>query len=288
MTEPTQVLVGFNHESVARILINRLERAGIHAYYHYSESYQHGVCLRDEADREKAEAEVQAFLKSPNFEQEQNYAWENEQTVHSSFNFDAAAAIKRMWQAPLTSVVVVLCWLVFLLSYFGFAQAIFNVIQIQPFNVLSQNQQWWRLLSPALFHFDILHILFNVMWWWVLAEKIEQRLGHVSLLVLTLACALMSNISQLLIDGPNFGGLSGVVYGLVGFMGYLTFFKPQWGLVLPKSLLGFFMFWLVLGFTQLLPISIANTAHLTGLIAGVLCGSLLAMLAGDKSKGRDE
>lgn len=278
MIQSNNILIAFNQESAARILINRLTRANIQAFYQYSEQYQHMVCLQNLEDKEQAETETQAFLASPNFEQEQSLAWQNERVTQGQSSIDYSGMFMRMRLSPVSSTVLLACWAVFILSYFGFAQTLFNALQIQPISQIQTNHQWWRVFSPALFHFDVLHILFNIVWWWVLGEKIEQKMGHISLIILTLVCALLSNLGQLWLVGANFGGLSGVVYGLVGFIGYLTFFKPQWNITLPKSILGFFMVWLVLGFTQILPINIANTAHLVGLISGIGCACLVSFL----------
>jgi GlpG protein len=79
---------------------------------------------------------------------------------------------------------------------------------------------------------------------------------------------LASNVGQFLVDGPYFGGLSGVVYGLVGYVWWLGWLMPEKGLTLSKSIIGFMLFWLLLGYTTILPFNIANTAHLLGLISG--------------------
>ncbi|MCV5948796.1 rhomboid family intramembrane serine protease, partial [Escherichia coli] len=63
-------------------------------------------------------------------------------------------------------------------------------------------------------------------------------------------------------------GLSGVVYALLGYLWVLGYRLPHLGLTLPKSIIGFMLVWLVLGFVQPF-MAIANTAHLAGLLAGM-------------------
>jgi len=82
--------------------------------------------------------------------------------------------------------------------------------------------------------------------------------------------AIASNLAQFLVSGPNFGGLSGVVYALVGFVWWSGYLAPEKGLTLSKPIIGFLLFWLLLGFVDLLPVNVANTAHLVGLISGCL------------------
>jgi GlpG protein len=73
-----------------------------------------------------------------------------------------------------------------------------------------------------------------------------------------------------MVTGANFGGLSGVVYALVGFVWWFGYLAPEQGLSLAKPIVAFLLFWLVLGFVDLLPVNLANTAHLLGLISGCL------------------
>jgi len=140
----------------------------------------------------------------------------------------------------------------------------------------------WRLFTPILLHFNFLHLLFNMSWLWMLGRQIENRLGKMRLLLLTLAIALISNIAQYLMTGPLFLGYSGVVVGMVTFIWMRQKMAPWEGYPLPKSTTLFLMVFvlaiLVLGFlafilqmTHLIEGSpnIANTAHIVGGIVGI-------------------
>ena len=124
---------------------------------------------------------------------------------------------------------------------------------------------------------------FNTMWWWQLGGCIEKSLGRITLVNLFLVSAIASNLGQFMVSGPYFGGLSGVVYALVGFIWWLGWLAPEKGLSLSKPIIGFLLFWLVLGFVDLLPVNTANTAHLLGLISGCLM-ALLTVKADKKLK----
>ena len=82
-----------------------------------------------------------------------------------------------------------------------------------------------------------------------------------------------------MVDGPSFGGLSGVVYALVGYVWWLGWLMPEKGLSLSKPIIGFMLFWLLLGYTSLMPINVANTAHLLGLLSGCMLAYLQALKA---------
>ena len=137
----------------------------------------------------------------------------------------------------------------------------------------------WRIFTPALLHFSALHIVFNLLMWWYLGGMIENRLSSAKLLSLLVLASALPNILQFYLTGPTFGGLSGVVYALVG---YVWWRDPKAGLYLPRAYIGFMLVWLVLGFLDVLGMKIANGAHLGGLIVGCL----LAWI--DNRKNHDE
>jgi GlpG protein len=71
-----------------------------------------------------------------------------------------------------------------------------------------------------------------------------------------------------------FGGMSGVVFALLSYAWLWDQSGMQPRIGLPSALMGFMLLWLVLGFTGVLQGvglgAIANTAHLAGLLAGLL------------------
>lgn len=188
--------------------------------------------------------------------------------------FSMQSIVSNLKYSPFTAFVLVACIMTYSLALIGIIQP-YAWLQIEPINQLSQNHQWWRLIGPAFIHFSTLHIVFNLLWWWILGKQIEQIFGFSGLLMLFLFTALTSNLGQLLIDGPNFGGLSGVVYGLVGCVWWLGWLKPSWGVGLPKPMIGFLLVWLVIGYADILWIKMANTAHTVGLISGCMFALIL-------------
>ena len=70
--------------------------------------------------------------------------------------------------------------------------------------------------------------------------------------------------------GPNFGGLSGVVYGLLGFCWIHSFLNPNKPALVSTAIVGFMLIWLVLGFADVLFVGMANWAHLGGLLSGMV------------------
>jgi len=143
--------------------------------------------------------------------------------------------------------------------------------------------QIWRLISPAFLHFGFLHIAFNSVLFLILGMGLEKRLGGGLLLICLLVWTAVSNVAQLLYSGsPFFGGLSGVVTAMFGarlVLGYLRSSDPA--LYLPRPLVISVFVSLILfstGAAALLDVNIANTAHWSGLVIGLLTGALLHLV----------
>jgi len=276
-------LVHFKQNNIALLFANYLLSLNIKADV-VKEPQGFAVYCQPE-NHHQATLLVAEFVQQPQHPKYQQAAWDHGDTQQQLTN--EHGAISTFIQPFLahagiiTLVIFILCWVTFLASLLGFSQPIFT--ELQFYQTLSIDQfiaQPYRLLGPAIFHFSWLHIVFNSMWWWQLGGDIEKKLGKISLINLFLISAIISNVGQFLVSGANFGGLSGVVYGLVGFVWWTGWLTPEKGLFLSKPLVGFLLFWLLLGFTNILPVNIANTAHLLGLVSGCL----LAWVASLKRK----
>jgi len=132
----------------------------------------------------------------------------------------------------------------------------------------------WRLVTPIFLHFSLVHILFNMMWMADLGSMIERRVSTWLLLRLVLGLAIGSNLVQYAVTGhPAFGGMSGVVYGLVGYIWMRGKFDPACGLFLNKQTVVMSLIWFVVCLVGLIP-NVANGAHGGGLILGMAWGWL--------------
>lgn len=148
----------------------------------------------------------------------------------------------------------------------------------KPFEQIKHGQVW-RLVTPAFLHFGPMHLIFNMMWLWTLGCSLETYLRRVKFLLLVAIIAVVSNVAQALSGGTNFGGMSGVVYGLFGFVVVHGKLHPRGGLYLNPRTVRYMLIWLVVCFTGLVG-PIANWAHLFGLFAGGAIGGGDALLNG--------
>lgn len=132
--------------------------------------------------------------------------------------------------------------------------------------------EWWRLLAPIFLHYGFLHILFNMSWLKYLGPEIERRSGSLKLLLLVLLTGALSNLAQYFVSGPGGGGFSGVVYALFGYVWMKSKFDPARGWMMEKNNVYIMVGWLFLCMTGLLG-NIGNTAHVSGLILGMVIGA---------------
>jgi GlpG protein len=138
--------------------------------------------------------------------------------------------------------------------------------------------QIWRLVTPAFLNFGFLHVLFNLLWWKDLGTLVERKHGKYYLLAMFLVIAISSNVGQYFVAGPRFGGMSGVVYGMLGYLWFRGKFDPTFGLELNPMVIQMMMLWFILCFTGAFG-PIANTAHAVGLGVGALWGYTAAMIS---------
>ena len=137
--------------------------------------------------------------------------------------------------------------------------------------------EWWRLLTPTFLHFYITHLAFNCLWIYILGSKIEAYDGKVVFILIFLITSIASNVGEYIWSGQYFfGGLSGAVYGLLGYCFIIELDSKSSRYDLPDALYLFMFIWLLVGFTGILSIfgfgNIANAAHLIGMIIGFILG----------------
>lgn len=158
-----------------------------------------------------------------------------------------------------------------------------NQIQFYDFKTTYLiGNEWWRLITPMFIHFSPTHLIFNSLWIYILGREIEQLDGKIIFIFLILFTSIVSNYLQYSFSGPSlFGGLSGVVYGLLGYCFVSETFLRINKFSFPPAIYIFMFVWLLIGFTGFLDLlgfgKIANFAHLGGLLSGILSGYIFSM-----------
>ncbi len=191
---------------------------------------------------------------------------------------------------PLTLALIVLCVAVSLLSGLGDRSSpilrALLVVPITPDGYYLDRIDWtqpWRLLTPMLIHFGILHLVFNMFWLYRLGGQIESLQGARVFLGIVALTQIPGVLVQFETSGPLFGGMSGVVYGSFGYA-WMQARYTSTGYVVTDQDTMWIMGWFVVCATGLVG-HIANVQHALGLVFGLLAG-MPAYLAFRRSSAR--
>ncbi len=133
-----------------------------------------------------------------------------------------------------------------------------------------------RTLTPALLHFGAAHLAFNLLWLGFLGLRLEAALPRWLYPPLPLLAAFAGNTAQYLHGGrADFGGMSGVVYGLAGCAWALDRLAPGGRPLMPGAMFAFFL--AALAAMEVFASSwIATAAHVGGLLSGLAFGGAAA------------
>ncbi len=191
---------------------------------------------------------------------------------------------RRRWEGPvavgigpITTCLAIAALLVGMASDFGDPTTMtIQNLSIEPWDSATflgkvQEGEVWRLLTPMLIHFGVLHLLFNLLWLWRLGRQIEHHHGTAVMLAVVVLGEIPGSMGQYLLSGPNFGGLSGVVYAVFGFVWMQARYNRRHHYALSEGDSILIMLWFVACATGAFG-PIANVGHAGGLLAGLLLG----------------
>ena len=187
---------------------------------------------------------------------------------------------------PLTYTFIGISLFITVITWFGSIESILLPLLISEYYTgISEimNGQIWRLVTPIFIHFHIFHIVFNMLWLWDLGGTVERIQGSRILLMIVLISGILSNVGQHLFTGPLFGGMSGVVYALLGYVWMQGLFNPRFYASLNKAIVVMMLVWFVLCWTGVIG-NIANIAHTAGLVVGIVWGYLYAKNVANRSR----
>ncbi len=147
---------------------------------------------------------------------------------------------------------------------------------------LTLSGEWWRLLTCVFVHGGLLHIAFNMWCLWNLGQLCESLYGRWTYAAIYLICGVGASLASAARHPyvPSVGA-SGAIFGLAGAL--ITALKlgefsvPRSALSGTLRSLGAFVVYNLI-FGAVIP-GIDNTAHIGGLITGLIVGALIAVIA---------
>lgn len=241
-----------------------------------------GIWIHDDDHLEAARRELEEFLADPGSLKYQKARQAGELRKQEEKEQELARKrfvdVRTTWarkqgasSAPITITLIIVCVLLFMSDDPRVQRALMMATGYGRLLRDLGAGQVWRLVTPVLMHGSFLHIGFNMLWLYTLGGQIERRRGSWPFVMLFLAIAILSNLTQYVWRGPAFLGMSGVVYGLFGYVWMQSRYGRSQDLWIDRNSAVLLVGWLVVCMTGALG-PVANGAHVGGLVAGGVLG----------------
>ena len=157
------------------------------------------------------------------------------------------------------------------------------------FKLLTLGGQWWRLVTSAFIHFDIKHLVMNMLCLYSVGSLLERLIGHAKTVELYLLTAITGSLASCVFH-PNVvcAGASGAVFGLFGAqITYIMILRERLGLT-SKALGGYMksgLVFIAINFAYGLMPGVDMAAHVGGLLGGLLIGAVIALSVSEGNGG---
>jgi membrane associated rhomboid family serine protease len=139
--------------------------------------------------------------------------------------------------------------------------------------------QWWRFVTPIFIHIGMLHLIFNSYALWIVGPQVEKLYGGARFVILYVLTGIAGVAGSYFYhpDTPS-AGASGAIFGLFGVLlafgiRYRSTIPPFFKRAVGTGVLPVIVINLVIGFT--LRSFVDNSAHISGLLAGVVLGYII-------------
>lgn len=142
-----------------------------------------------------------------------------------------------------------------------------------------EKKEYYRLFVSMFMHFDITHLLNNMVTLGVMGMNVEPILGKVRFVIVYILSGLLGNVASLAFemmteDYAISAGASGAIFGLTGALLALVILnKGRIGSITKRGML--FLIGLSI-YTGLVSEGVDNLAHMGGLIGGMFITLLIA------------
>lgn len=128
--------------------------------------------------------------------------------------------------------------------------------------------EYYRLITSAFIHANILHIAFNMYALYLLGSQAESFFGKWKFLIIYLLSAISGSLLSILLNqGSVSVGASGAVFGIMGALLYFGYnYRVYLGNTLVKEIIPVILINLAFGFMLT---GVDNYAHIGGLVGGI-------------------
>lgn len=182
----------------------------------------------------------------------------------------------QIWSTYITFLLVVCNVVLFIICTFT-GEMVYNIGAFSVMNLIGEGG-WYRLISSMFLHWDIGHLVSNMLILYYIGSVVERKMGHIPYLVLYLMSGLAGNIlsagyelytSEFMISAGASGAIFGVEGALIvqvllsrGKIEHMTLGRVVFAVA----------FSLYCGFTDS---NINNAAHLGGVMMGFALAAII-------------
>lgn len=284
-------IIGYlENEAHARVFGDYLYAQGIENEVEPDREGTWAVWVHGEDELDRAGKLLHRFLSNPGdskYQHAQMVAQDRREderkanhAAHKRY-FDRSRFVPRKTygMGRLTTALIAICAVVYVLRLTGAELGWLFLSEVGTGGLVEVGRgEIWRLVTPILLHFSPLHIIFNMLWLWQLGSMMEFLLGWRRYVIFILGMAVLSNLGQFIASGPFFGGMSGVVYALLGYSWMRGRFDPASGFFVDPQIVLFMTIWFFICLFGWIP-NVANTAHAVGFGGGIAWGFFAALRA---------
>jgi membrane associated rhomboid family serine protease len=139
-------------------------------------------------------------------------------------------------------------------------------------SAIHDGHQYWRLVSAAFLHENLLHILFNMYLLYLLGHMLEPAIGSARFGAIYLTALLAGSFGALLATRFASLGASGAIFGLMG--GAAVELRARRISIMESGIGGLIIINLIFSFTFS---NISVGAHIGGLIGGALAAAAIRL-----------
>ncbi len=166
-----------------------------------------------------------------------------------------------------TSLVIINILIYVFMLLFGQRNNMINMFGVYGPYIVNRHE-YYRLITGAFLHLDILHLLFNCYALYVIGSQIENFMGRCKYLIIYFISAITGSLLSILLTRGLSVGASGAIFGLMGSILYFGYhYRVYLGTVLKSQIIPLIILNLLIGFMST---GIDNFGHIGGLIGGIL------------------
>ncbi len=179
--------------------------------------------------------------------------------------------------APVTSIIILLNTIFLLVTIVAGGFNTTNLINLGAIyrELIYGTTGWWRILTAAFLHGGIIHFLSNaIIGLLTLSSALERMIGSKKFAFIYFGSLVLSGITVVVLSTPYAVtiGASGAIFGVLGSLLYITFFRRD--MLSPKDIQSI----RALIFINIIVTFAASNISVAGHVGGILSGFLLSFL----------